>query len=156
MMRAQIRDHRDRGRFELARHLRGDVALEPLGHLAQQIAQERPLGERVRERRGDAIGRRRARPELDRDVDLPGLPLAQQEPQVDLLAGLEVAQHVRLRETDAPRDVTERDLAHRALARELAGGQQDRLAPLLLVLGAPCALVRGNGRHRPSIARFGV
>ncbi len=121
-------------------------------HLTEQIAEERALGERARERPGDDVGHGLARPQLHRHVDLPGLPLPQQQPQVDLLARLEVPQDVRLREPDAACDVAERDVADRTLDGELPRGEQDRLAAFRLVRGSARALVLGRGRGRVSLA----
>jgi hypothetical protein len=122
----------DRGGAEGAHRLGGDVALEHRGLLAQQVAEERALGERAGEACGvGGLARRLA----------PAPPLARQQGEEDLLARLEVAQQVGLRQIDLARDLTQRDLAHGALAREAAGGGKDRLAALCLLLGTPCALV---------------
>ena len=72
----------------------------------------------------------------------------------DILARLEVTQQVRLREAYPSRDVAERDLADGTLAREVAGGGEDRFASLLLVFGAAGSLEPGDGGHGRSVSQL--
>ena len=105
------------------------------GLLAQQIAEQRTLGERP----GQPVGVRGRSRGL-----APAFPLAQQEGHEDLLARLEVAEQVGLRQPDLAADLAERRLAHGTLRGERAGRGEDRRPALCLLLGAASALV-GHG-----------
>ena len=82
-------------------------------------------------------------------ASLPRAPFAAGQLEEDLLAGLEVTQQRRLVDADGAGDLRERHRADAVAAGQVGGRGEDRLAALLLLLGAPGAL-EGLGCHATS------
>ena len=75
--------------------------------------------------------------------------------QEDVLARFEVAKQVGLGESDPAGDVAEGDLPDGPLPGQVAGGREDCLPALLLVLGAAGALELVGRCHSPSVPASG-
>ena len=116
--------------------------------LRQQVAEHRTVRQRAGERPRDGHGRdpgpqpAQFLPQRRR----PFPPPAGREPQEDLLARLEVAQHRRLVQAHRLGDVGERDLPDPAFGAQPRRGRQDGLFTLLLGPGGPRALKLGRPR----------
>src|SRR5258705_13724851 len=100
--------------------------------------------------RSHVIRRCPARSKPRGQADTPALPLPQEQAQEDVLARFEVTQQVGLGEPDPAGDIAEGDLPDGPLTRQLASCREDRLPPLLLVLGPAGALELVGRRHSPS------
>lgn len=109
--------------------------------MGDQVAEERADDEALRQGRGDRVGVARRDLGERRGRRLPPLPPgAPGQLEEDLLAGLEIAQQCRLVDADSAGDVGEGDLADAVAFGQLRRGGEDRLAPLLLLLGTAGAL----------------
>ena len=115
-------------------------------HLAEQIAEERALGERARERprdrrRGRARPTRAAPPRRPARPPTPAAAAAGRRPRASRSTAARSTSRAR-------RGVRCRRARRRGRCarRRAPGGAQDRLAAFLLVLGVPRALELGTGR----------
>ena len=106
--------------------------------VAEQGAVGEAAGEHVGHQSGVTWG---GVPERREQCAEPVAPGPGGELEEDLLAGLEVAQQGRLMDADPVRDVGEAHRTHAVAQREIAGGAEDGVLALLLLLGAAGPLV---------------
>ena len=135
--------------------------------MRDEVAQQRPVAEAPGEDVGDQRGgpppgepgpwSSRIRPGQRRGRVEPGVQCRHPLPpglggqlKEDLLAGLEVAQQRRLVDADPGGDVGEAHGADPVAQRQLAGGAEDGVPALKLLLGAPGPLVRPSAENRTS------
>jgi hypothetical protein len=103
----------------------------------QQLAEQRPVGDRTRQYLGYLRGVGPGGRQPGDEPAGPLLPFRLGQPQEDLLAGLEVLQQGRLVHAHLRRDAAEADRAHAVAQRQFAGRVEDRGVPLQLLLGPP-------------------
>ena len=70
----------------------------------------------------------------------PFLELGVQKLQQDRLAGVEIAQYVRLGQADAAAELVQADGCRRHLGKHRRGGRQDCLSPLIALLLGACSV----------------
>lgn len=98
--------------------------------LAEQIAEERPFGEGLGERADGFLARVQPRGHLTP----PLLPVLCREHQEDLFAGPEIPDDIGLGEPHGIGDAAERYAPYSVFQCKTAGGRENGLAPLLLLL----------------------
>lgn len=132
------------GQLEGADGFEGDVAFQDCGQCAPQLAQQRPLRQGSRDCAADDVVRCRpgGRQVAFKGVQ-PCLLGAAQEFEEDRLAGLEVADDVRLRQPDPATELAQADLRDRHLTEQGFGRVENRLLANLDLFRSPGPLEGG-------------